>query len=87
MGTYIPANAQVPKCHRGTGFIKICALRARKKINSQFYVLRRPSGKARKRRNIGYILSFRNAAGGMHRRLKCEVIFARALKASRRVGI
>ena len=37
-------------------------LRVRATISSQFLVLRRLSGKARKRRNIRHIPSFRNAA-------------------------
>jgi hypothetical protein len=38
-------------------------LRVRAKINSQNWACRRPPGKARKRRNIRDISSFRNAAG------------------------
>jgi hypothetical protein len=37
------------------------------------------SDKARKRRNIGIFRAFATQPGGMHRRLKCEVIFVRAL--------
>jgi hypothetical protein len=41
--------------------IELMALRARAKISSQLWVLRRPAGKARKRRNIQHIPSLRNA--------------------------
>jgi hypothetical protein len=36
------------------------SLRVREKISSQLWVLRRPAGKARKRRNIQHIASLRN---------------------------
>jgi hypothetical protein len=43
-------------------------------------VLRRLPGKARKRRHIQICQAFAAQPGRMHRRLKCEVIFARALR-------
>jgi hypothetical protein len=43
-------------------YLSDTVLRVRAEISSQFLVLRRPLGKARKRRNIRHIPSFRNAA-------------------------
>ena len=50
-------------------------LRVHEKISSQFWELRRPTGKARKRRNIWIFRVFATWPDGMHRRPKCDVIF------------
>ncbi|MFY9705589.1 MAG: hypothetical protein WAJ95_06715, partial [Desulfobacterales bacterium] len=50
-------------------------LRVHEKISSQFWVLKRPAGKAQKRRNIWIFRVFATQLDGMHRRTKCEVIF------------
>ena len=50
-------------------------LRVHEKISSQFWGLRRPAGKARKRRNIWIFRVFATQTDGMHRRTKCDVIF------------
>jgi len=51
----------------------------REKIIWQFWALRRPTGKARKRWNIVTFRVFATQSDGMHRRLKYKVIFERAL--------
>jgi len=58
-------------------------VRVHEKISSQFWVFRRPAGKARKRRNIYIFRVFATQPDGMHRRLKCDVIFEGALKLAR----
>jgi len=45
------------------------------KISSQFWALRRPPGKALKRRNIWIFQVFGTQPDGMHRRPKCEIVF------------
>ena len=57
-------------------------LRVRAEITSQIWALRRPSGKARKRRNTDIFRGFATQSGGMHRRPECEAVFAWALIAS-----
>ncbi len=56
------------------------ALRVRTKISLQNWLLKRPPDKARKRKAyLGYSDVFATPSGGMNRRPKCELIFARAL--------
>ena len=47
-----------------------------------FWMLRRPSGKARQHRNMRIFQVLSTLPGGMDRQPKCEIIFARALSHS-----
>jgi len=61
---------------------EICGLSCAE-ITSQIWALRRPSGKARKRRNMDLFRGLATPPGGMHRRPKREVVFAWALSGDR----